>query len=70
MTDLYQVPYQGNSAVDVTMTKEGRISLKTRLDMAVRDAQERLDEAVRAREILDKHPDLEELLNIMQRGRF
>jgi hypothetical protein len=45
-------------------------TLKTRLDGAVRDAEARLAEAKRAREILDAHPDLEELLNIMQRGRF
>ena len=45
-------------------------SLKTRLEQAVKDAQSRLDDAKEARDILDKNPDLEKLLNIMQRGRF
>jgi len=45
-------------------------SLKLRLDRAVKDAESALAEAKRAREILDAHPELEELLNIMQRGRF
>lgn len=45
-------------------------TLKQRLDMAVREAEERLKSAQRAREIFEKHPDLEELLNIMQRSHF
>jgi hypothetical protein len=45
-------------------------SLKTRLNMAVKEAESRLADAKRAAEIFDKNPDLEELLNIMQRGRF
>lgn len=45
-------------------------SLKTRLENAVRQAEERLIEARHARELFDKHPDLEEILNIMQKGRF
>jgi hypothetical protein len=45
-------------------------SLKQRLDMAVNEAEKKLADVKRAREIFDKNPDLEELLNIMQRGRF
>lgn len=45
-------------------------TLKNRLEEAVRNAEQRLAEARRAREIFDKHPELEELLNIMQRGHF
>ena len=45
-------------------------TLKSRLEEAVRNAEQRLAEARRAREIFDKHPELEELLNIMQRGHF
>lgn len=45
-------------------------TLKERLDMAVRQAEERLASAKRAREIFAKNPDLEELLNIMQRSNF
>ena len=60
-----------NSAQDLQMKSAGgQITLKVRLDMAVQDAEKRLQEAKRAREILDKNPELEELLNIMQKGRF
>jgi hypothetical protein len=45
-------------------------TLKQRLDLAVKQAEERLVAAKRAREIFDAHPELEELLNIMQRGHF
>lgn len=40
-------------------------SLKDRLDMGVAKAEENLRKAKRAREILDKNPELEELINIM-----
>lgn len=45
-------------------------TLKERIDMAVKQAEERLAATRRARELFDKHPDLEELLNIMQRAHF
>lgn len=45
-------------------------TLKQRMDIAVKQAEERLAAVKRAREILDKNPDLEELLNIMQRVNF
>jgi hypothetical protein len=45
-------------------------TLKTRLEAAVMEAEERLAEAKRAKEIFEKHPELEELLNIMNKGRF
>lgn len=45
-------------------------TLKSRLDRSVEDCKSRLADAVRAREILNAHPELEELLNIMQKGRF
>ena len=45
-------------------------TLKLRLEQAVSEAEARLKEAQRAREIFDRNPDLEELMNIMQRGRF
>ena len=48
----------------------GMPSLKIRLEQAVKEAEHRLNEAQRAREIFDRNPDLEELMNIMQRGRF
>lgn len=45
-------------------------NLKERLTMAVAQAEEKLAAVKRAKEIFDKHPDLEELLNIMQRSHF
>jgi hypothetical protein len=45
-------------------------TLKQRLDLAVRQAEEKLNSVKRAREIFEKNPDLEELLNIMQRNQF
>lgn len=45
-------------------------TMKDRLAAAVDDAERRLADAKRAKEIFDAHPELEELLNIMQRGRF
>ena len=48
----------------------GMPSLKIRLERAVQEAEDRLVEVKRAREIFDRNPALEELMNIMQRGRF
>lgn len=45
-------------------------NMKERLAMAVAQAEERLTAAKRAQELFAKNPDLEELLNIMQRGHF
>lgn len=45
-------------------------TMKDRLEAAVKQAEERLAAAKRAREIFDKYPDIEELLNIIQRGNF
>lgn len=45
-------------------------TLQQRLDLAVAQAEERLAEAKEAREIFQRNPDLERLLNIMQKGRF
>ena len=43
-------------------------TLKDRLAESVARAE--VADAKRAKEIFDAHPELEELLNIMQRGRF
>ena len=45
-------------------------TLKDRLAEFVARAEAQLADAKRAKEIFDAHPELEELLNIMQRGRF
>jgi hypothetical protein len=44
--------------------------MKKRLAMAVLEAEQRLASVKRAQEIFEKNPDLEELLNIMQRSHF
>ena len=45
-------------------------SMKFRLAEAVKQAESKLADAKRAAEILEKHPELEELLNILNRSRF
>ena len=45
-------------------------NIKERLNLAVKQAEERLKAVKEAREIFEKNPDLEKLLNIMQRGLF
>lgn len=45
-------------------------SMKERIAMAVQQAEDRLKMVRRASEIFAKYPDIEELLNIMQRGNF
>lgn len=45
-------------------------TLQERLDMAVSNAQQQLKEATEARDIFTRNPDLERLLDIMQKGRF
>lgn len=54
----------------MAIAKSNSITLKYRLESAVREAEQRLAEAKEARAILDKNPDIEKLLNIMQKGRF
>lgn len=58
---------------DSALSKAGQCrqpTLQERLDMAVTEARARLIEAEEARDILSRNPDLERLLNIMQKGRF
>ncbi len=45
-------------------------TVKQRIAAAVQQAEARLAAVKRAKEILDKNPDLEELLDIMQRSHF
>jgi len=45
-------------------------NLKQRLELAVQQAEKKLADVKRAKEIFDKNPELEELINIMQRGHF
>lgn len=45
-------------------------TMAQRIDMAVKQAEEKLAAIKRAKELFAKNPDLEELLNIMQRAHF
>ena len=63
--------YLGENAAYDSPSKMARMpTLKQRLEMAVQQAEEKLAAVKRAKEIFDKNPDLEELLNIMQRSHF
>ena len=54
-----------------TMTKMVHMrTLKQRLDDAVKEAEARLAAVKEAQEIFERHPDIELLLDIMQRGHF
>ena len=45
-------------------------TVRQRFELAVAQAEEKLAAVKRARELFDKNPDLEELLDIMQRAHF
>ena len=45
-------------------------NLKQRLEAAVVQAEEQLQAVREAKEIFDRNPDIERLLDIMQRGHF
>lgn len=72
----------GLSAIDGACTSPGpsyyasqekmarMATLKERLDLAVRQAEERLAAVKEAREIFERNPDIERLLDIMQRSHF
>lgn len=45
-------------------------NLQERMALSIKKAEERLARTKEAKEILDKNPDLERLLNIMQQGIF
>ena len=53
-----------------TLVMAGMPTMQERLDMAVKQAEERLAAVTRARDILARNPDIEELLNIMQKSQF
>ena len=48
----------------------GMPTIQDRLELAVKQAEERLAVVKRAKELFEKNPDLEELLTIMQRAYF
>lgn len=59
---------QQNAYAGATMARTP--SVRERIALAVKQADERLAAVKRAQELFDKNPDLEELLNIMQSAHF
>jgi hypothetical protein len=71
MTDFGLISQENVGSDYPSITKMANIpTLQQRIDLAVKQAEEKLTAVKRAREILAKNPDLEELLNIMQRSHF
>ena len=57
-----------------TPAQQGQLAnmptMKQRIDMAVKQAEDRLAAAKEAQEIFARNPDLEKLINCLQRGGF
>lgn len=69
----YDAMMQGASGAYEQMANVKMLGVPTiqdRLDLAVKQSEERLAALMRAKELFEKNPDLEELLNIMQRAHF
>ena len=66
--DLGQYPAVQTSQVYAGSKREP--TMIERADMALAQAERRLADMKRAKEILDNNPDLGELLNIMNRSHF
>lgn len=69
------LPYLSGGAIESASgnyaTKMASVpTLRQRLDFAVQQAEAQLAAVKRAKEIFEKNPELEELLNIMQRSHF
>lgn len=45
-------------------------TMRERIDLAVKQAEDRLAAAKEAQEIFSRNPDLEKLINVLQRGGF
>lgn len=74
MDEILGGAYSNQGQPDYQLMQQAKMArmptLKERLDLAVAQAEEKLVAVKRAREIFEKNPDLEELLNIMQRSHF
>ena len=75
MSELGMIPggFVGGSSPSYDMAEQRMArtpTLKDRLTLAVEQAEEKLAAVRRAKELFEKNPDLEELLNIMQRNHF
>lgn len=57
-----------NQAMDARPV--GPMKMKQRLDLAVNKAEAQLADAKRARDLFDQHPFIEELIDLLNRGRI
>lgn len=68
---MWNEGYDSPGASIQSLKSVGQVpTMAQRLDAAVKQAEDRLVQAKRAREIFSKNPDLEELINILNRGGF
>ena len=72
MSDFENYPMQQKQAGALGMLNASSRppTLQERLEMAVHNAGQQLADAKEARDIFQRNPDLERLLDIMQKGRF
>jgi len=69
--DMPQAEQGGYALSGALNQKMARMpTLRERLDLAVAQAEERLAAVKEAREIFDRNPDVEKLLDLMQRAHF
>jgi bacterioferritin (cytochrome b1) len=63
--------FDRNYGGQLNMAKQARQAThRQRLEQSIRDAEERIAKLKEARELLDRNPDLERLLDIMQQSHF
>ena len=61
----------GAADVGYMQAKQARQAThRQRLEQSIKDAEERIAKLKEARELLDRNPDLERLLDIMQQSHF
>lgn len=68
-------PYYGGNSAQGMMQGIGnqlvsQPTIRQRLDIAVKQAEERLAAVKEAKKIFERNPDMEKLLDIMQRSNF
>lgn len=68
--DNYAMQQKQAGILGMMNTSSRPPTLQERLDMAVTNAEQQLADAKEARDIFQRNPDLERLLDIMQKGRF
>jgi hypothetical protein len=60
--------YRGEDALNAKVA--GPMTMEMRLNMRIAQCEKQLADAKRAKEIFEKNPELEELINILNRSGF